>query len=103
MLLLPFRDDTPHVPNENLGEKAVLDIICNLTEIIMQVFPGKCKSPKNTMNKYHFILILINSSCYLQILRCTLPLVIMTTIQRISSLPAKASYMRKLQNCGRNG
>lgn len=41
MPLLPFRDDTPHVPNEDLGERAVLDIIGNLTEIIMQVFPGK--------------------------------------------------------------
>lgn len=41
MPLLPFRDDTPHVPNEDLGERAVLDIIGNLTEIIMQMFPGK--------------------------------------------------------------
>ncbi|XP_071325959.1 acid sphingomyelinase-like phosphodiesterase 3b [Trachinotus anak] len=32
-------DDTPHVPNEDLGEEAVLDIISNLTDIIKQVFP----------------------------------------------------------------
>uniref|UniRef100_UPI003AAFB249 acid sphingomyelinase-like phosphodiesterase 3b n=1 Tax=Centroberyx gerrardi TaxID=166262 RepID=UPI003AAFB249 len=33
-------DDTPHVPNEDLGENAVLDIISNLTHIINQVFPN---------------------------------------------------------------
>ncbi|XP_003977159.1 acid sphingomyelinase-like phosphodiesterase 3b isoform X2 [Takifugu rubripes] len=32
-------DDTPHVPNEDLGEEAVLSIISNLTHIIRQVFP----------------------------------------------------------------
>ncbi|XP_051263706.1 acid sphingomyelinase-like phosphodiesterase 3b [Dicentrarchus labrax] len=32
-------DDTPHVPNEDLGEVAVLNIIRNLTHIITQVFP----------------------------------------------------------------
>ncbi|CAF91029.1 unnamed protein product, partial [Tetraodon nigroviridis] len=32
-------DDTPHVPNEDLGEQAVLSIISNLTYIIHQVFP----------------------------------------------------------------
>ncbi|XP_049903001.1 acid sphingomyelinase-like phosphodiesterase 3b [Epinephelus moara] len=32
-------DDTPHVPNEDLGEEAVLHIISNLTHIINQVFP----------------------------------------------------------------
>lgn len=46
MSFLPSRDDTPHVPNEDLGERAVLDIIGNLTEIIMQVFPGKCEFTK---------------------------------------------------------
>lgn len=34
-------DDTPHVPNEDLGEQAVLTIISNLTYIIHQVFPCK--------------------------------------------------------------
>ncbi|XP_061632688.1 acid sphingomyelinase-like phosphodiesterase 3b [Phyllopteryx taeniolatus] len=33
-------DDTPHVPNQNLGEETVLRIIGNLTDIISEVFPG---------------------------------------------------------------
>ncbi|XP_034554572.1 acid sphingomyelinase-like phosphodiesterase 3b [Notolabrus celidotus] len=33
-------DDTPHVPNEDLGEEAVLSIISNLTHILNQVFPN---------------------------------------------------------------
>uniref|UniRef100_A0A3Q3VPQ9 Acid sphingomyelinase-like phosphodiesterase n=1 Tax=Mola mola TaxID=94237 RepID=A0A3Q3VPQ9_MOLML len=33
-------DDTPHVPNEDLGEQKVLQIISNLTHIIKQVFPS---------------------------------------------------------------
>ncbi|MEQ2299064.1 hypothetical protein AMECASPLE_011693 [Ameca splendens] len=32
-------DDTPHVPNEDLGEEAVINIIGNLTHIITEVFP----------------------------------------------------------------
>uniref|UniRef100_A0A3B5ATB3 Acid sphingomyelinase-like phosphodiesterase n=1 Tax=Stegastes partitus TaxID=144197 RepID=A0A3B5ATB3_9TELE len=32
-------DDTPHVPNEDLGEEAVLSIVRNLTHIIKEVFP----------------------------------------------------------------
>uniref|UniRef100_A0A8C3BVF8 Acid sphingomyelinase-like phosphodiesterase n=1 Tax=Cairina moschata TaxID=8855 RepID=A0A8C3BVF8_CAIMO len=32
-------DDTPHVPNESLGEEKVLHIIENLTSLIKQVFP----------------------------------------------------------------
>ncbi|KAM9320148.1 acid sphingomyelinase-like phosphodiesterase 3b [Gastrophryne carolinensis] len=32
-------DDTPHVPNEQLSEKAVLDIVEWLTNLIMEVFP----------------------------------------------------------------
>ncbi|KAM9309978.1 acid sphingomyelinase-like phosphodiesterase 3b [Pholidichthys leucotaenia] len=32
-------DDTPHVPNEDLGEQAVLHIISNLTHIINKLFP----------------------------------------------------------------
>ena len=36
-----FRDDTPHVPNEDLGEEAVLYIVSNLTHIINQVFPSQ--------------------------------------------------------------
>ncbi|KAI4894343.1 hypothetical protein NFI96_032790 [Prochilodus magdalenae] len=33
-------DDTPHVPNEDLGEEAVLRIIGNLTHIIKELFPN---------------------------------------------------------------
>lgn len=43
---LLLRDDTPHVPNEDLGEEAVLSIISNLTHIIKQVFPCKCERRK---------------------------------------------------------
>ncbi|XP_008320927.1 acid sphingomyelinase-like phosphodiesterase 3b [Cynoglossus semilaevis] len=32
-------DDTPHVPNKDLGEEKVLDIMRNLTHIIKRVFP----------------------------------------------------------------
>ncbi|XP_062848242.1 acid sphingomyelinase-like phosphodiesterase 3b [Trichomycterus rosablanca] len=32
-------DDTPHVPNEDLGEEAVLRIIGNLTHILQALFP----------------------------------------------------------------
>ncbi|OCT92068.1 acid sphingomyelinase-like phosphodiesterase 3b isoform X1 [Xenopus laevis] len=32
-------DDTPHVPNEQLGEEAVLEIIKWLTNLIQQIFP----------------------------------------------------------------
>ncbi|XP_062395282.1 acid sphingomyelinase-like phosphodiesterase 3b [Sardina pilchardus] len=32
-------DDTPHVPNEQLGEEAVINIIGNLTQLIKEVFP----------------------------------------------------------------
>ncbi|KFP23455.1 Acid sphingomyelinase-like phosphodiesterase 3b, partial [Colius striatus] len=34
------RDDTPHVPNEQLGEEQVLHIIGNLTSLIKETFPG---------------------------------------------------------------
>ncbi|NXJ85061.1 ASM3B phosphodiesterase, partial [Trogon melanurus] len=33
-------DDTPHVPNEKLGEEKVLHIIENLTSLIKDTFPG---------------------------------------------------------------
>uniref|UniRef100_A0A2K6GMC9 Acid sphingomyelinase-like phosphodiesterase n=1 Tax=Propithecus coquereli TaxID=379532 RepID=A0A2K6GMC9_PROCO len=32
-------DDTPHVPNERLGEAAVLEIVGRLTKLIREVFP----------------------------------------------------------------
>ncbi|XP_058675602.1 acid sphingomyelinase-like phosphodiesterase 3b [Ammospiza caudacuta] len=34
-------DDTPHVPNEQLGEEKVLYIIANLTSLIRETFPGR--------------------------------------------------------------
>ncbi|XP_026883006.2 acid sphingomyelinase-like phosphodiesterase 3b [Electrophorus electricus] len=33
-------DDTPHIPNEDLGEEAVLSIIGNLTHTIKELFPN---------------------------------------------------------------
>uniref|UniRef100_A0A3Q2YRM6 Sphingomyelin phosphodiesterase acid like 3B n=1 Tax=Hippocampus comes TaxID=109280 RepID=A0A3Q2YRM6_HIPCM len=33
-------DDTPHVPDQNLGEESVLRIMANLTDIIAEVFPA---------------------------------------------------------------
>ncbi|XP_072249961.1 acid sphingomyelinase-like phosphodiesterase 3b [Leuresthes tenuis] len=32
-------DDTPHVPNEDLGEEAVINIVGNLSHLINEVFP----------------------------------------------------------------
>uniref|UniRef100_A0A8C5IQN2 Sphingomyelin phosphodiesterase acid like 3B n=1 Tax=Junco hyemalis TaxID=40217 RepID=A0A8C5IQN2_JUNHY len=39
-------DDTPHVPNEQLGEEKVLHIIANLTSLIRETFPGAFYSEK---------------------------------------------------------
>uniref|UniRef100_A0A8C8ZL43 Sphingomyelin phosphodiesterase acid like 3B n=1 Tax=Prolemur simus TaxID=1328070 RepID=A0A8C8ZL43_PROSS len=39
-------DDTPHVPNERLGEAAVLEIVGRLTKLIREVFPGAFYSEK---------------------------------------------------------
>lgn len=39
-LNLLHRDDTPHVPNEDLGEEKVVGIIANLTHIIKTLFPS---------------------------------------------------------------
>lgn len=105
---LPCRDDTPHVPNEDLGERAVLDIVGNLTQIIDQVFPGKCEPTEEHQGQMFtavlsFSFTLINIHPYPQTLRCTLPWVITITTPRTSSLQAKASFMKKLQKCGRNG
>lgn len=41
IIVVGFRDDTPHVPNEQLGEKAVLDIVKWITDLIIEVFPSK--------------------------------------------------------------
>lgn len=34
-------DDTPHVPDEKLGEAAVLEIVERLTSLIREAFPGE--------------------------------------------------------------
>ncbi|VTJ55006.1 Hypothetical predicted protein [Marmota monax] len=39
-------DDTPHVPNERLGEAAVLEIVERLTSLLREVFPGAFYSEK---------------------------------------------------------
>lgn len=39
--LVFYRDDTPHVPNEQLGEAAVVAIVERLTNLIREVFPGR--------------------------------------------------------------
>ena len=39
--LMFYRDDTPHVPNEKLGEAAVLAIVERLTNLVKEVFPGR--------------------------------------------------------------
>lgn len=36
-------DDTPHVPNEKLGEAAVVGIVDRLTRLFREVFPGKTR------------------------------------------------------------
>ncbi|XP_056300643.1 acid sphingomyelinase-like phosphodiesterase 3b [Pseudoliparis swirei] len=46
-------DDTPHVPNTDLGEEAVLHIIGNLTHIINQVFPNTKVYPALGNHDYH--------------------------------------------------
>ncbi|KAM6172734.1 acid sphingomyelinase-like phosphodiesterase 3b [Erethizon dorsatum] len=60
-------DDTPHVPDEKLGEAAVLEIVGHLTSLIREVFPDtkvyaamgnhdfhpKSQFPANTNNIYH--------------------------------------------------
>uniref|UniRef100_A0A2K6S0X8 Sphingomyelin phosphodiesterase acid like 3B n=1 Tax=Saimiri boliviensis boliviensis TaxID=39432 RepID=A0A2K6S0X8_SAIBB len=39
-------DDTPHVPDEKLGEATVLEIVERLTKLIREVFPGAFYSEK---------------------------------------------------------
>lgn len=39
--LVFYRDDTPHVPNEQLGEAAVVAIVERLTNLIREAFPGR--------------------------------------------------------------
>ncbi|XP_054476990.1 acid sphingomyelinase-like phosphodiesterase 3b [Anoplopoma fimbria] len=46
-------DGTPHVPNEDLGEEAVLNIMRKLTHIINQVFPNTKVYPALGNHDYH--------------------------------------------------
>ncbi|XP_075706661.1 acid sphingomyelinase-like phosphodiesterase 3b [Rhinoderma darwinii] len=46
-------DDTPHVPNEKLSEKAVLDIVEWLTTLISQVFPTTKVYPALGNHDFH--------------------------------------------------
>ncbi|XP_044290900.1 acid sphingomyelinase-like phosphodiesterase 3b isoform X2 [Varanus komodoensis] len=46
-------DDTPHVPNEKLGEEAVLEIIEKLTNLIKRVFPDTQVYPAMGNHDFH--------------------------------------------------
>nr|XP_006821102.1 PREDICTED: acid sphingomyelinase-like phosphodiesterase 3b-like [Saccoglossus kowalevskii] len=46
-------DDTPHVPNENLNTDKVLDMIWNLTSLLMEVFPDTHVFPVLGNHDYH--------------------------------------------------
>ncbi|XP_038613908.1 acid sphingomyelinase-like phosphodiesterase 3b [Tachyglossus aculeatus] len=46
-------DDTPHVPDEKLGEEAVLKIVENLTNLIREVFPGTKVYPAMGNHDFH--------------------------------------------------
>uniref|UniRef100_A0A8C2X3I9 Sphingomyelin phosphodiesterase acid like 3B n=1 Tax=Cyclopterus lumpus TaxID=8103 RepID=A0A8C2X3I9_CYCLU len=56
-------DDTPHVPNTDLGEEAVLHIISNLTHIIRQVFPSGYYTEK-LLNRTGFRMLALNTNLY---------------------------------------
>ncbi|XP_051812617.1 acid sphingomyelinase-like phosphodiesterase 3b isoform X2 [Acanthochromis polyacanthus] len=56
-------DDTPHVPNEDLGEEAVLNIIHNLTNIIQEVFPSGFYTEK-LLNQPGFRMLVLNTNLY---------------------------------------
>uniref|UniRef100_A0A8D0A4R1 Sphingomyelin phosphodiesterase acid like 3B n=1 Tax=Sander lucioperca TaxID=283035 RepID=A0A8D0A4R1_SANLU len=56
-------DDTPHVPNEDLGEEAVLHIISSLTHIINQVFPSGYYTEK-LLNRTGFRMLVLNTNLY---------------------------------------
>ncbi|KAM3829827.1 acid sphingomyelinase-like phosphodiesterase 3b isoform 2-T2 [Vipera latastei] len=48
-----FRDDTPHVPDEKLGDETVLEIIKKLTNLIRQVFPDTQVYPAMGNHDFH--------------------------------------------------
>uniref|UniRef100_A0A3B3ZKD0 Sphingomyelin phosphodiesterase C-terminal domain-containing protein n=1 Tax=Periophthalmus magnuspinnatus TaxID=409849 RepID=A0A3B3ZKD0_9GOBI len=56
-------DDTPHVPNEQLGEEAVLGIINNLTYIIKQLFPSGFYT-EELLNRTGYRMIVLNTNLY---------------------------------------
>uniref|UniRef100_A0A665TG96 Sphingomyelin phosphodiesterase acid like 3B n=1 Tax=Echeneis naucrates TaxID=173247 RepID=A0A665TG96_ECHNA len=56
-------DDTPHIPNEDLGENAVLSIVGNLTHIIQQVFPGGYYTEK-LLSRTGYRMLVLNTNLY---------------------------------------
>ncbi|XP_069479164.1 acid sphingomyelinase-like phosphodiesterase 3b [Ambystoma mexicanum] len=46
-------DDTPHVPNENLGEEKVLHIVEKITNLLKEVFPGTKVYPAIGNHDFH--------------------------------------------------
>lgn len=98
------RDDTPHVPNEQLGEEPVLRIIGNLTHIIKSVFPSMCFIwPTNCLFLFLFVHEIHCTAVFLQTPRCILRWEIMTTIQRTKCLQRRTTFTSKQQTCGTTG
>uniref|UniRef100_A0AAY4CXD5 Sphingomyelin phosphodiesterase C-terminal domain-containing protein n=1 Tax=Denticeps clupeoides TaxID=299321 RepID=A0AAY4CXD5_9TELE len=56
-------DDTPHVPNEDLGEEKVLFIIEGLTQIIKQLFPSGYYTER-LLNRPGFRVLVLNTNLY---------------------------------------
>uniref|UniRef100_A0A8C0B7T3 Sphingomyelin phosphodiesterase acid like 3B n=1 Tax=Buteo japonicus TaxID=224669 RepID=A0A8C0B7T3_9AVES len=57
-------DDTPHVPNEKLGEEKVLHIIENLTSLIKETFPGAFYSEKLPSPRTRGRMVVLNTNLY---------------------------------------
>uniref|UniRef100_A0A8D0FY24 Sphingomyelin phosphodiesterase acid like 3B n=1 Tax=Strix occidentalis caurina TaxID=311401 RepID=A0A8D0FY24_STROC len=57
-------DDTPHVPNEKLGEEKVLHIIENLTSLIKEAFPGAFYSEKLPSPVTRGRMVVLNTNLY---------------------------------------
>ncbi|XP_030820507.1 acid sphingomyelinase-like phosphodiesterase 3b isoform X2 [Camarhynchus parvulus] len=57
-------DDTPHVPNEQLGEEKVLHIIANLTSLIKETFPGAFYSEKLPGPGMRGRMVVLNTNLY---------------------------------------
>uniref|UniRef100_A0A8D3D0Z2 Sphingomyelin phosphodiesterase acid like 3B n=1 Tax=Scophthalmus maximus TaxID=52904 RepID=A0A8D3D0Z2_SCOMX len=56
-------DNTPHVPDEDLGDEEVLNIISNLTHIIKQVFPRGYYTEK-LLSRTGFRMLVLNTNLY---------------------------------------